>query len=478
MPKFSQAFHIAKTHPELDFVDVSLTTDNRLFVDPFALSQKVDRWSQDAHHSLVTFFQRIVDDIRSGNEDGARALLLNLREPNETRLGYSAHRPQGAGIGNTQAEELFQALSDSAAVRTGFITSLEESELMIEGISFDKISDLTTNVIRRQLVDYTFEQCGLHNVQLQAAALPPCFNTDSMQWESRYFQLPIYHHSPILLVPKSIVRRNPAYNHNHYYQHFVLNFLQQEELRDPRSRLVRTLKNNARVVYKKDVATKYQRSKDFLYNFSRNHPEVLKEYREWLTTDEQRKKRSDVDEENEVLIAGALAQALRAIPSGDARAEEYHQLMVGITELIFFPNLQHPKKEAEIHQGRKRIDILIENAATAGIFYNIPTLRRLPCAYVPMECKNYTTEVANPEIDQLAGRFSVNRGKMGFLCCRNFQDRARFIERCRDTFRDDRGLIIPLDDTTVLRMLEMIENGGRDHINGMLSEIVAEVWAA
>jgi hypothetical protein len=478
MPKFSQVFNIRKTQPELDFVDVSLATDNRLFVDPFALSQKLDRWSQDAHHTLVTFFQSIVDDIRSGNEDRARRLLSNLREANETRLGYSARQPQGAGIGDMQAEELFQALSDSAAVRTGFISSLEESELMIEGISFDKISDLTTNVIRAHLVDYTLEQSELYNVPRHEVALPPCFNTDSMQWEARYLELPIYRNSPILLVPKSIVRRSPAYDHQRYYQHFVLNFLQQEELGNPSSRLVHTLKNKKRVVYKKDLATKYRRAKEFLYDFSREHPEVLREYRDFLTGNEQRRTSSDVDEEDEGLIAGALAQALHAIPGGDARAEEYHQLMIGMVEFIFFPNLQHPKKEHEIHQGRKRIDILMENGATGGIFFNIPTIRRLPCAYVPFECKNYTTEIANPELDQLAGRFSVNRGKMGFLCCRNFQDRARFIERCRDTLRDGRGLIVPLDDATVLRLLTTIEEAHRDQIDGMLSEMVAEVWAA
>jgi hypothetical protein len=478
MPKFSQAFQISKTQPELDFIDISLTTDNRLFVDPFALSQKPDRWSQDAHRTLLTFFQRIVDDIRSGNEAEAHRLLLNLREPNETRLGYSAHRPQGAGIGSVQAEELFQPLCDSAAVRTGFINSLEESELMIEGISFDKISDLTTNVLRAHLADYTLAQCELYGIPRQASALPPCFNTPSMRWEARYFDLPVYRHSPILLVPKSIVRRSPAYNHQQYYQHFVLNFLQEEELNNPTSRLVRTLKNHTRVVYKKDVAVRYPRAKDFLYNFSREHPEVLREYREWLVQEEQRRTSGDVDEEAEWLIAGALAQALRAIPAGDARAEEYHLLMVGMVEFLFFPNLQHPMKEHEIHQGRKRIDILMENSATAGIFFSIATLRRLPCAYVPFECKNYTTEVANPELDQLAGRFSLNRGKMGFLCCRNFQDRERFIERCRDTIRDDRGLIIPLDDTRVLRLLAVIEDRHPDQIDDLLSEFVADVWAA
>jgi len=449
MPKFSTAFNIAKTQPELDFVDVSLLTDNLLFVDPFSLSQKPDRWSQDANRTVITFFQRIVDDIRSGDEDNARQLLLNLREPNETRLGYSAHRPQGAGIGHSQAGELFSALRESAAVQTGFISSLEESELMIEGISHDKISDLTTNVIRAHLADYTVEQCELHGVARQEVALPLCFNTDSMQWEARYLELPVYRGSPILLVPKSIVRRNPAYNQEKYYRDFVLNYLQQEELSNPASRLVRTLKNRRRVVYKKDLAAKYPRAKTFLYEFSRDHPEVLTSYRGWLAQSEKTRSASDVDEQDERLIAGALAQALREIPGGGERAAEYHRLMVGVVEFIFFPTLLHPKKEHEIHQGRKRIDIVMENSASSGIFYRIPVLRHLPCAYVPFECKNYTTEVANPELDQLAGRFSVNRGKLGFLCCRNFQDRTRFVESCRDTFTDQRGLIIPLDDETM-----------------------------
>jgi len=43
MPNFSTEFNLEKTQPELDFVDISLSTDNRLFVDPFALSQKADR---------------------------------------------------------------------------------------------------------------------------------------------------------------------------------------------------------------------------------------------------------------------------------------------------------------------------------------------------------------------------------------------------------------------------------------------------
>jgi hypothetical protein len=230
-------------------------------------------------------------------------------------------------------------------------------------------------------------------------------------------------------------------------------------------------------VYKKDIAARHPLAKGFLYDFSKEHPEVLTGFREWLAAEESRRTTSDVDDEDEAFIADALVQALRNITAGSERASEYHRFMIGAVEFIFFPNLLHPKKEQEIHQGRKRIDILVENGAREGIFYRIPTIRKLPCAYIPFECKNYTTEVANPELDQIAGRFSVNRGKLGFLCCRNFENRALFIERCRDTFRDDRGLIIPLDDLTVLRMLESISDRRREDLDQMLSELVAEIWA-
>jgi hypothetical protein len=177
MPTVSETFELDKTQAELDFVDVSLNTDNRLFVDPFALAQRVDRWSQQAHLTAVSFFQAIIDSIREGEHDRARDLLGHLREPNETRLGYSRRRSQGAGIGHDQAEDLYEALRDSSAVQTGFIHSLEESELMIEGISHDKISDLTTNINRGELAEYTSEQCVLHNIATHQIAMPPCFDS-------------------------------------------------------------------------------------------------------------------------------------------------------------------------------------------------------------------------------------------------------------------------------------------------------------
>jgi hypothetical protein len=352
---------------------------------------------------------------------------------------------------------------------------------MIPGISHDKISDLTTNILRGHLVEYTIAQCELHGVTVQNVAIAPIFNTNTMQWEDHHVELPIWRNQPILLVPKSAVRYSPAYHHGRYYQHYVLNFLKARELASPNSTLVRLITNRKkntvrRVVRKKDLAERYPRAKDFIFEFSKENPQVLRQYREDLSRMERTDSGSDVDSDDETVIAGALEEVLRNTPVGNDHATTYHRLMVGIVEFIFYPKLQHPRKEHEIHQGRKRIDIIMENAAHTGIFYALPNIRRMPCAYVPLECKNYGREVGNPELDQISGRFSVNRGKVGFLCCREFENRGLFVQRCRDTFVDDRGLVLPLDDATVLRYLALIARGNRQELDAEWSNLITEVW--
>src|SRR5947207_16016602 len=110
--------------------------------------------------------------------------MSNLSDPNVTRLVLSFVRLQGAEIGNMQAEDLIESLARSSAVRTGSLNSLEECELMVEGIGRDKISDLTTNIIRQKLAIYTEEQCDLHGIATTQLPLPPYYDPLSHQWRS------------------------------------------------------------------------------------------------------------------------------------------------------------------------------------------------------------------------------------------------------------------------------------------------------
>src|SRR5205085_897298 len=96
-----------------------------------------------------------------------------------------------------------------------------------------------------------------------------------------------------------------------------------------------------------------------------------------------------------------LISKLQATPKGGADAGSYHSLMIGILEFIFYPHLINPIKELEINEGRKRIDISFDNGAPkGGFFYRLQHAFNIPCPYIFFECKNYSKDIHNPELDQ------------------------------------------------------------------------------
>lgn len=475
---FSKYFGIEKSQYELDFVDVPINRgDISLFIDPYAISKRKDYWSIDCHNAIVEFFQGVIDQILQNNERQAKYMLSGLREPNQTKFGLSIGKhPRGRGVGGEQTKDIYDALVDSTAVKTGFIKDLEECELLIEGISRDKISDIATNIIRHKLIEYTQAQCELWNISVNSAPSGLIWDALNKKWVNYYTNLPVCNGRSTLLVPKAIARFDIEFSHQEYYQHFVLNFLQSEHL-DANSSLVRTLKDGTkRPPFKKILKELHPLTKQYLYEFSKEHPEVLKRYRESKNYNLNEISVEDLllfafqQSEEQIVDLDLLAQELDSIPTGDNDAKRYHNHIVGVLTAIFYPYLINPKKEQEIHEGRKRIDIAFQNAAYEGFFFELPNNKSVPSGYVFVECKNYSSDPANPELDQLSGRFSVNRGRFGFLVCRNFKDKDRFFKRYKDTAQDGRGFIVPLDDSDIKQLLVLRKNKDFRGINKFFDE--------
>ncbi|MBJ8454423.1 hypothetical protein I6M90_22110, partial [Acinetobacter bereziniae] len=63
-------------------------------------------------------------------------------------------------------------------------------------------------------------------------------------------------------------------------------------------------------------------------------------------------------------------------------------------------------------------------------------------------------EISNPEIDQLSGRFSPNRGKIGLLIFRNSDNNELLEQRCKDTAQDQRGFMIALSDNDIIELIK------------------------
>ena len=168
--------------------------------------------------------------LKSADTERAVGLMAHLREPRETYLGVSEEDPKGRGVGRKQAMQLINAILSSKAYKSGLLSDLSEMALYVDGINRDKISDLTTNVIRALLVEYTQEQCELHGVETRRYSGPPLWDEPRREWVAQEVQLPFIHSDPILLVPKYIVRRKLALESQEFYNKQITDFLVAETL--------------------------------------------------------------------------------------------------------------------------------------------------------------------------------------------------------------------------------------------------------
>lgn len=456
----SEHYKLGLHQGELDFVDVSIETDTPLFIDPRALLLVRTDWGQECVALVQDYFRSVLEAIKAGNDGRAAALLGQLHEPNETRLGMSHGKPQGHALGPELAGRVRLALTSSGAVTTGLLTDLEDTILMIEGIGEDLISDITTNVIREPLVRYTQQMADSVGIPLvNGIYAGPFWDPAKHEWYQEYARLP-RPQRPLLLVPKAIVRMRIDYDPDEFYTDFIIPLLREQEFSDPGSSLVNVLKNGESRVTRKDLEEKYGRGKAVNEQIAREHPEVLEAYR--------RSKDRIKAPMNHAEMAGftsapptdwdALLTRVLQVKPGRDTANDYHVAVQALLTPLFYPALTMPKREDPIHGGRKRIDITFSNVASTGFFYWLGLHHEAATVFV--ECKNYSNDVANNELDQLAGRFSRERGRFGILMSRSFADKDLFLARCHDTSVDGRGFIIPLDDGDLTALVESRKNDG------------------
>src|SRR5688572_20511447 len=251
--RVSEHYGLQRTQPTLDFVDVDIYGDTSVFIDPRALRLLPDAWGNECVSLVQNFFRTVLRAIKENNNEFGHALLRTLREPNETHLGLSKGQARGRGIGRQSAIGVWDALSKSEAAKSGLLEELEDTILMIDGISADIISDVTTNIIRKPLILYTREKAKYYGIPLVPDIdSGPLWDPEKARWYSVFTPMPVIQHKKLLLVPKAIVRTRMEYDVGEYYRHYLLERLREIEL-SANTELVYLLQDGRAKVDKKAV---------------------------------------------------------------------------------------------------------------------------------------------------------------------------------------------------------------------------------
>jgi hypothetical protein len=487
--RFSERYGLPAGQAGLDFVDIDVTADTRLFVDPYPIRQRSDDWATGCVGLLQDFFAQVLSTVKGGNRAGGIALLSQLREPNETHLGFgrSRMRSRGSAVGPKIAGQIWDALSRSKAAHSGLLKDLEEAALLVDHVSIDRVSDICTDVLRRPFIDYTKAQADLHGVPTEQVRSGPLWSSGTGSWgPEEYVQLPVGPNGPLLLIPKTIARQRLTLDPGDYYTHYILPRFRDEEIAAGRA-LVRVLKDGRRQPYltkdeadrrlRKQVASQKEANARITNADEALLEQYLKEVRRGL------RPRPSLDLE---ALTGApmnandwqtlLDRVLTVTPGGPG-ATAYHRAVRDLLTALFYPALDHVILEAEIEQGRKRVDLRFTNLGSGGFFAwlqrNYP-----PQPYVWCECKNYSADLSNEALDQLTGRFAAaTRGNFGLLLCRCFDDKPRFVQRCREAASAGRGYVLVLDDDDLRTLVKARQNSDDNamlrHLTSRFGEIVA-----
>jgi hypothetical protein len=484
--RFSERYGLPAGQAGLDFVDIDITADTRLFVDPYPIRQRDDDWAKGCVGLLQSFFAAVLRTVRAGDRTAGVALLSQLREPNETHLGFGgkSSRSRGSAIGPTIAGRIWDALADSTAATSGLLQDLEEAALLVEHVSIDRVSDICTNVLRRPLIDYTKAQADMLGVPTEQVRSGPLWDPTAGDWApEQYVELPVGPNGPLLLIPKTIARQRLTLDPGDYYTHYILPRFRDEEIAAGRG-LVRVLKDGTEIPYltKTEANERLRRQastqKRANARITNTDEKLLQQYLKEVRRGLRARPPLDLDALGGAMGPEAwqsLLDAVLTVDSGPEGATAYHRAIRDLLTALFYPSLDGVVLEAEIEQGRKRVDLRYTNLGSEGFFAWLQK-NYAPQPYVWCECKNYTGDLGNEALDQLTGRFAAaTRGNFGLLLCRSFEDKPKFVQRCREAASAGRGYVLVLDDGDLRSLVEARQQQDPNKILKHLTSRFAEI---
>ena len=243
----SSLFHGKMGHANYDFVDVHLSRDTKLFIDPCLIRISKTLFSREAIKIIDDYFDCFFNLYKNNSSRADKLRLFeHAHEINATKLGY------GNGE-NGKAKTAEGMLDTFKSLENLFKSGIRISDpidlpIFIEDFAEDCLSDMMTNILFKCLNQYTVEQLSHYGIIPQKAKQEYYYWDIKMHsWSICTDQMIQINGKVLLLVPKDIVCKNYYYNAEQYFRMIISERLKQKRTTfDPRT-------GKEIVPYKKDI---------------------------------------------------------------------------------------------------------------------------------------------------------------------------------------------------------------------------------
>jgi len=199
--------------------NISLINDMPLFVDPFLLFNSDKPEYVELHDGIIKY----VDFLRSvskkpGIHRGLLKSWFHFPEVKQNWFGYSKFGNGGSGLGAKFAaalnENLHTVFTNFGREQVTQGSHLEKLCLIRGGVGRDNISDFTTNLIKKFLLEYTQEFASEHiddDLLRNFTVEKVSFNYQTRSWASKNYRLPAFDDDFVLLTPKDILTKDDTW---------------------------------------------------------------------------------------------------------------------------------------------------------------------------------------------------------------------------------------------------------------------------
>lgn len=205
----SKYLNLPSSHLEsLGVLDPILDTDTRLFIDPHLLKHTITPEFKDSYEKLQKHFLGIGILLAKSTKEGDifwRNADLRVRWPEVKGLciGYSTKGTSGSGIGPALRKRILTTAQTIINLGKNDPEIFELVGLFENDFGSDRISDMTANIIKDDILNYT---------KKIYASMPPDTLKDTTLDKRTGIPLNPFTkpQTPILLIPKDILKNLPS----------------------------------------------------------------------------------------------------------------------------------------------------------------------------------------------------------------------------------------------------------------------------
>ena len=263
-----------------EIVQLDFEHDNLLFIDPYRINSSKSILLKEAKKKVIDYFDIFFDAVKNNSIDTVEIIGKELHEINATKLGYTSNvsRPNGNGFCLRDLINIFYEAQK--ADKKLLIEDMPDVLVFAENIGPDKVSDLVTNIIYEDLLEFTRQIIIKYNLPIKFEERKKwIFDFYDWKWVNRKVLIPIVDNQEIIFIPEGIASGKEIFSYKSFYHDLVYPYYKSNAsmygliklLKDGKTERPDCQKIHDRYPIRRDTVANFKLSHLNEYNEHKNH---------------------------------------------------------------------------------------------------------------------------------------------------------------------------------------------------------------